>query len=284
MFTDSLATPARVEVLVNVLRELSHKRLDTDAVYALLDPSGNQQAAMDTFRAVRELNLVAELDGRVAFNGPAKAVATRSLVLHAIDEHVLCEGEKGEKYFALYYGYLLGRKCDSPATRELEVEDFNRMVFGNVPQNNPFNPTKLTGIYRWIAYSGLGWPGPDGKFVCNPFERLQRRLPAIFKDEDKLDSQVFMARLSKECPELDGGAIFCEANPQWNANDMRCTIGLCDALSELHDAGIIRLNCPADARGWSLEEAPPAQRPPDLLGAKMDSVEHISAKRASTNA
>jgi hypothetical protein len=63
---------------------------------------------------------------------------------------------------------------------------------------------------------------------------------------------------------------------------MRCTAGLCDALSELHDSGVIRLYCPADARGWSLEEAPPDQRPPDIVGAKMDTVELLRVDKESS--
>ena len=66
-----------------------------------------------------------------------------------------------------------------------------------------------------------------------------------------------MAKLNSACLELDGGELFCQANPAWQRSDMKCTLGLSHALVELHLDKVIRLSCPADSSGWIVNEADP---------------------------
>ena len=61
-----------------------------------------------------------------------------------------------------------------------------------------------------------GWHDSENRFHPNPFERLLRKLPAIFSQSRELPIDVFMERLSAHCPELDGGHIFLKANKSWD--------------------------------------------------------------------
>lgn len=65
-----------------------------------------------------------------------------------------------------------------------------------------------------------------------------------------------MERLGSTCPELDGGTLFAEGVGTSGASSAReCTQALATALWRLHDEGAIKLRCPADSRGWSLQKA-----------------------------
>ena len=70
-----------------------------------------------------------------------------------------------------------------------------------------------------------------------------------------------MVQLAQFCPELDGGEIFLQANKYRNytPEDKQCTLGLSHALVDLHEDEIIRLVCPLDSRGWSIELAQPSR-------------------------
>ena len=104
---------------------------------------------------------------------------------------------------------------------------------------------------------GLGWYDPAGSFQANPYDRVARAFPALFAGKSKLSSDEFMNGLAASCPELDGGTIFRQANRDWNGADKQCSPGLSHALIELHEDGVIRLDCPADCQEWSLKEAEP---------------------------
>ena len=69
-----------------------------------------------------------------------------------------------------------------------------------------------------------------------------------------------MERLVETCPELDGGALFLQANQYrgYNPGDKRCSLGLSQALLGLHEDGKITLDCPIDSRGWNIDIAEPS--------------------------
>src|SRR5262249_35566226 len=104
---------------------------------------------------------------------------------------------------------------------------------------------------------GLGWYDTGGVFQPNPFERIRRCLGKIFAGEVKLTSEAFMQRLTEACPELDGGTIFKRVDQTYDPAAKVCTLGLSHALIDLHQDGWIRLDCPRDSRGWSIETAEP---------------------------
>jgi hypothetical protein len=266
MFTDNPVTPVRLEILIGLLREIP-RGLPRQEVYSLLQPeplnpaTGSGSPAAGTVKGAIELEL-AEDNKNILSLTPAcrRHAVSRVAILQAFDFRVLANAEV-ERYFALFYAYYLGLGKKTYEYRsynnEQWADDFNQVVFGAAPQENRFNGTKLTGLHRWFNYVGLGWYDPNGNFQANPYNRLQRSLPAIFGKKPQLEIETFMSKLAEVCPELDGGSLFIHANPDWNAEDRRCTLGLSHALIELHLDGIIRLSCPADSNGWDIHDAEP---------------------------
>jgi hypothetical protein len=229
-----------------------------------------------TVRAALDLELAEERHGTLTLSSSCKKEKnTRIAILSAFDEKVLANTEV-EKYFALFYAYYLGlgRAVYRLAKQSGEewAEQFNGDVFSGVLQENPFNRTKLTGLHRWLSYVGLGWYDPAGSFQTNPYKRILRVLPTVFSGNRKLSSDAFMSQLAEACPELDGGEIFRKANRDWKSADKQCSLGLSHALIELHEDGVIRLDCPADCQDWSLKEAEPP-RDDNFNGDRFASVE-----------
>lgn len=260
MFTDDQATPIRLEMLIEVLRR-SERPLPREELVGLLQPEvlvegkADFKAAKATLRAAVELRLVKELESGVSLAPNARgAQSPRTVILEALDEVVLCATEV-EKYFALYYSYYLG--LGKEAERRGGPEDFNRDVFDDEAQKDRFNSTKLDGLNRWFYYTGLGWYDQAKTFHANPYERVHRALPKMFKARKPLPARDFMVALGKACPELDGGELFQKANRKQPPDERTCTLGLSQALIELHLDGIVRLNCPADNDGWSVGVAEP---------------------------
>lgn len=280
MFTDDQATPARLEILLDVTRQYPTGIKKPD-LYRLLQPEplsgGNSKfpIADITLKAGLELGLLKQ-DGDVIVLEPSHRKDTsRDAILRGFDNHVLCSLEH-EKYFALFYSYYLalGKVAYQyhAYDRQKWAEQFNKDVFPNTRPANPFNRDKLTGLHRWLAYVGLGWYDPSGEFQANPYERLERSLTTIFSKQRKMESQDFMNSLSETCPELDGGALFKKANPNYDFADKKCTLGLSHALVELHLDKAIRLQCPADSHGWSVEVAEPP-RDADFSSMRFASIE-----------
>jgi hypothetical protein len=282
MFTDVFTTPTRLEVLIDVLRDLRRQQrvVDTDMLCNLLQPDGlpnvNPQRgqAKAVLRAAKELALVEDDDGRLVLVGADKMGkrTTRELLLEAFDQVVLSDTTV-EPYFAMFYAYMLssgssdfGRKGDEWA------RDFNRDVFQDQPMPNPFNAEKVTGMHRWMRWAGLGWY--DSSFNCNPYERVRRALPAIFGKAKRLDDEAFIAALGQSCPELDGGALFAKAANHNNQSEHLLSIGLAQALLDLHEEGIICLDASQDAEGWGLEQSDPT----GISGPRLVAVELTARK------
>lgn len=283
MFTDAPVTPVRLTVLLDLLRGF-RQGITREDIHRLLQPESltgegkNFDPAKATLKAGVDLGLVKE-DGGTCSLTPAcrQEKDTVGAVLKAIDDRVLTTTEV-EKYFALFFSYYLGLGTQVYRRRTQNnqqwADQFNRAVFADVPQGNPFNATKVTGLHRWFSFAGLGWYDPSGTFQANPYDRLQRALPGIFKKRKEMDAEEFMAGLRQTCPELDGGALFETANKEYSRTEKKCTLGLSHALVELHLDGIIALNCPADSAGWSIEEAEPPHGK-DILSTRFSSLEYL---------
>ena len=268
MFTDGPVTPTRVETLLDLLRELPpNKKIDRAMLYELLQPESlpevdpkKRDPAKDTIKAGLELKVIEETADRfikLKFARSDSRTTTR-ILLDALDSEVLA-GTEAEPYFAKFYSYILSLNKEGVINKSNDEwsREFERDVYGHRP-SNPFNKEKLTGLHRWMSYAGLGWYDTSDVFQPNPYERLLRCLKTIFAGKAKqLTSDEFMFRLANACPELDGGDIFKQANKQYNPETRTCTLGLSHALVDLHLEGYIKLFCPSDSRGWSIENAEP---------------------------
>lgn len=268
MFTDGPVTPTRVETLLDLVRSLpAKKNIDRAMLYELLQPEGlpevdpkKRDPAKDTIKAALDLKLIEETDNKlikVGFNRNDTRTSTQ-ILLDALDSHVLASAEV-EPYFAKFYSYVLSlnKNGDVNKSNDEWAREFEREVYGHRP-TNPFNKEKLTGLYRWMGYVGLGWYDTNDVFQPNPYERLRRRLRTIFTGKSKqLTGDEFMFRLASACPELDGGDIFKQANKHFSPESRVCSLGLSHALVDLHLDGYIKLFCPPDSRGWSIEYAEP---------------------------
>ncbi|MEY9167085.1 hypothetical protein ABIE78_005204 [Sinorhizobium fredii] len=266
MFTDSEATPARVEMLLEVVRSMSGRRLDAPTIRQLLQPEGlpgrtsTSDQAGRAITAARELDLIEDqADGMIRASRSRDHRSARMAVVEAVDEKVLSD-DKIEPWFGLFYAFLLGRDESAASGNEAGKHweaRFERELFGGAKQNNRFNDSKYRGLRRWFRYCGLGWHDGDDRFHPNPYQRLTRKLPAIFGRGHDLSIDAFMERLSEQCPELDGGHLFLRANPGWDRSARTISLGLSHALVDLHLDGALVLNCPLDSDGWSIAKAAP---------------------------
>ena len=259
MFTDSPVTPARLEALIDVLREVEERKIRKQELYDFFQPRSildSQDIIKDTARAAKELNLIRD-DFSLTFKN-SSLLKTRDIVLKALEEEVLAK-ESVELYFALFYSFMLGLNKSAYEVKDVDdwVLRFKEQVFPNGFATNPFNKTKLSGLWRWLAYTGLGIYDSKDYFQAIPVRRMIRALPKIFNKKKKLSSDELMERISKNLPELDGGKIFKKANPNYQ-DDRQCTLGFSHALIALHDMKVIKLKCSVDSRGWSIGLAEPS--------------------------
>lgn len=211
---------------------------------------------------------------------PDKAIPVREALQEALDREVLAHTGV-EPYFALFYAFVLGtpRSSMSGRTRDDWVAEFNRALFEGESVSNRFNPDKLSGLHRWLRYTGLGWYDSKESFQCLPVPRLLRCLARIFQKERRMMGEAFMAAVARECPELDGGELFLRANPHWDPAQKQCTAGFAQALVALHEDAWIRLHGAPDSRGWSLALAEPPNDGKTLRSVYLDEVELVRSAR-----
>ncbi|WP_353646246.1 hypothetical protein [Mesorhizobium sp. WSM2239] len=292
MFTDSEATPARVEMLLEVVRSMSDRKLDASTIRQLLQPEGlpartsKSDQAGRAITAARELDLIEDQAGGIIRASRTRDNrSARTAVVEAIDDKVLRD-DKIEPWFGLFYAFLLGRD-ESAATGKDAGEHwearFERELFGGAKQPNRFNDSKYRGFRRWFRYCGLGWHDGEDRFHPNPYDRVARQLPAIFSQGRDLLIDVFMDRLSQQCPELDGGHFFLRTNPNWDRSARTISLGLSHALVDLHLDGVLVLNCPLDSDGWSIAKAAPPRDGVHLKSDLVSAVRYNPAKGTRAN-
>ena len=284
MFTHEPTTPLRVEILLELVWEMRHRKLDKGSIHKFLQPNGlpglnlTSDQAYKTIKAAEELGLIdKDNDGsyRPSWN-VRKPFAARDILLSAIDDKVL-SSTSIEPWFARFFSYVINQKDDVVGLGSTEGDKwsagFNRDLYGTTPEQNPFNGTKFIGLRRWMRYAGLGWHDTEDNFIPSPYSRVRRKLGDIFGKKGKLFSDEFMSSLGTHCPELDNGAIFNEVNKGVDMN-RTCTRAISTALRDLHDDKIIRLDCPKDSRGWDLIRSGSIRKPQErLFSDKFDYVE-----------
>jgi hypothetical protein len=280
MFTDQPTTPPRLEVLIDLVREMNGRKLTSATAKDLLQPEGlpglserSNQAAV-TLSAARQLGILSEReDGQLVLAKARDRRPARDIVLEALDARVLANRDV-EPWFGLFYAYLLGRDGAAAPGKGGQWEvDFNRDVLQGAPVTNRFNEVKYTGLRRWMRYAGLGWHDGSDIFHPNPYERLQRKLPEVFGSKRRLEMDEFMSRLGAICPELDGGALFREANRDYDDRTRECTAGLAHALVDLHLDRVLLLDCPRDSAGWSIAAAAPPNDGASLQADRVAAIE-----------
>jgi hypothetical protein len=267
MFMDQPITPTRVEAFVDLLRGLPQKRMSIVGLKRLFQPKGlpglttASQNLRQVVAAAKELELVREVEGQVELSlASRERRPSKEILLAALDAIVLQRTDI-EPWFSKFYAFLIARSdADAKAApgqgAEWEVR-FNEEVLDNAQVVNRFNSTKYNGFRRWMRYMGLGWHDSADVFQPNPYERLRRKLTAIFLEESEIRAEEFMRRLALACPELDGGRTFLEVNRHHRPEQRECTGALAAALVELHLDGVLELDCPVDSSGWSLRRAVP---------------------------
>jgi hypothetical protein len=282
MFTDSPATPTRVECIIDLLRAHSRREWNRAELIGVLQPKGlpnltpNSTQAAESLKACAELELIVETGGKIELTDYDRKRSTREIVLDAIDRRLLTAIDT-EPYYAPFYSYLLGLGKRATAKRHPQewANAFAHDAPGSQGERNPFNGTKYTGFMRWYGYSGHGWFDPEEQFQANPYERLLRQLPTIFGEDQQLDGEEFMQRLAVGCPELDGGHLYCRVWPAYDRQNRVCSLGMSHALVDLHLDNHIRLHCPIDSRGWSIEAAQPPNDGKTLRSGRIDHIEWI---------
>jgi hypothetical protein len=214
--------------------------------------------------ACKELELVRESGGIVTLTiSSGERRSSKEILLEALDIRVL--GDRGvEPWFGMFYAFLISRgpgesEAGPGQSGEIWEQKFNAEVLRNARVENRFNSAKYAGFRRWWRYIGLGWHDSKDVFQPNPYGRLARMLPSIFNTDSVLESDEFMQRLARCCPELDGGSLFRDAMCDYDLDRRECTAALAASLVEMNQDGLIELECPVDSQGWSLKKVSPAR-------------------------
>lgn len=267
MFIDNPTVPIQLEAVLDVLHAIRAKTASINSIERLIQPQGlpdltsSSRQAAQHLSAARELRLITQDDEgncRLAKTVREGKPTANQMILEAFDQFVLSDA-KIEPWFGRIYGFVVACSRVIPSSKGARDDlctEFNDALPPHIDKANPANSTKLAHYLRWYCYVGLGWHDPAGSFVPDPTVRLRRSLAKIFGSSKRMDAADFMSSLAAVCPELDAGALFSEvAASAFNKADRTCTSALAIALRNLHDEGIIQLDCPADSQGWSLERS-----------------------------
>jgi hypothetical protein len=265
MFIDNPTVPTQLEVLIDLLHTLRQKTSSVESVRALLQPKGlpglsaTSKQATHQLGAARELKLVLPDENgnlRLTYHIRDGKPSARDAIITAFDDTVLSSPDV-EPWFGRFFGFLIAQEDDwvpPEGTARLDLlKRFDSALAGHIARANPLNDTKLSHYLRWYTYTGMGWRDPAKRFIPDPTDRLRRALPKIFTGTPHLDAGPFMSALIAACPELDGGSLFLDAASDYDPSARECTRALAVALRNLHDEGLLRLECPKDSLGWSLE-------------------------------
>ncbi len=290
MFIDNPSVPIQLETLLDVLYELRQKTATSDAVKSLLQPKGlpdvspSSSHAANQLNAAKELQLLKQVEGgdlRLTYSIRDGKPSAKEAILEAFDRRVLSSPDV-EPWFGRLYGYVIARTGFIPeekSARDNLCTEFNEALPIDIDRGNQLNSTKLSHYLRWYAYAGMGWYDPSKRFILDPTVRLLRVIPFLFKGVQRLDAAPFMTLLAQNCPELDGGNLFNDMSVNvYSSADRVCTEALAIALRNLHDEGIIQLDCPKDSQGWSLENGGTVLNQESLQSDRFDRVSLVSTR------
>lgn len=288
MFIDNPTVPVQLEVVVDLLYSIRQKNAKPDSVKSLLQPKGLPDLTPASKQAVNHLNATRELklalpddEGnlRLTYAIRGGRPFARDAIIDAFDNVVLSSANV-EPWFGRFYGFLITQNDDwVPPEASLRTEictRFHDALPGHIERANPLNETKLGQYLRWYTYVGLGWRDPARFFIPDPTVRLLRMLPKIFENTKRLDAAPFMAAVAASCPELDGGTLFMDGAGGYDSSVRECTRALAVALRNLHDSGVICLECPQDSVGWSLERGGSVRDKQHLQSDRFDRVVLLS--------
>jgi len=144
--------------------------------------------------------------------------------------------------------------------------------FSEAPQNmlkaelgDQWEKTQLTNrscyqnFLYWARYLGfatfVGY-GSERRVFPDPTNAIAERLPRIFGDNQILDIESFLSKLSGILPVFEGGTVRAELDAMrtWtHTNENRLSIATSLAMQRLADRGAITLESVADARGRILD-------------------------------
>jgi hypothetical protein len=290
VFIDNPSVPIQLETLLDLLYELRQKTATSESVKSLLQPKGLPDVSASSSHAANQLHAAKELqlvkqdgdgDLRLTYSIRDGKPSAKVAILEAFDSKVLSSPDV-EPWFGRLYGFVIARNGTIPeekSARDNLCTEFNEALPVDIDRGNQLNSTKLSHYLRWYSYIGMGWFDPSKRFILDPTVRLLRVLPLIFQDVQRLDAAPFMAKLAQICPELDCGSLFSDmSSSHYSSSDRVCTEALAIALRNLHDEGVIQLDCPKDSQGWSLENGGTVLNQDSLQSNRFDRVTLVSSR------
>jgi len=109
-----------------------------------------------------------------------------------------------------------------------------------------FNKEKYSPWIRWMTYLDYGWLF-KGKFIPDATKRIDSVLGEVIEVGENLGIEEFLKRLSRKCPELDGGELFELCRHHTTSSHNTLSMVLSQSLRTLHYRQIIELRYTADA-------------------------------------
>jgi hypothetical protein len=271
-------TPHRLHALVRLVSRLDDPTKED--LLNLLQPPGlidNQDAAEAVYGAARRHNLIFE-----------QADGNKKVTLHP-DLSSSAEVESVEGFRAYVRQQLLGIDDDGKDnyllnlftawyavqnewviqhTKRETIVRFNAELYpqeetDDQGQGRAFNNVKFNAWLPWAAFLGFGWSmrfGATDVLMPDAYDRLKVLLPDLLSEEEKfVPFGKFAGRLTKACPELDGGKLFemCwQASRGAEVRGNSLSLMLSTALRVLHGSGQIELRHQPDATDvWQLYSA-----------------------------
>ncbi len=257
MFLDTITRPNKVESVIKTLNFLEKENVSNQTIYDLYQPkevneSDVQDQIKATLKVLKRLSLIDD-NNKLTFKlKPEEEI--KDYVLKSFDEIVLNENSE-EKWFALFYSFILSENKDISGSYEQYSTAFNKNKFGNeIRPTNQLNGTKLGHYFSWYNYIGLGQNQQKLIFV-NPYHRIKRKLKIIFNEKNNLSMDQFVRKMGDACPELDGGNVFKIIENDWSLTNRKLSKGLQRSLVQLHIEKDLQLVSRSDARDfWIFED------------------------------
>jgi hypothetical protein len=238
------------------------------------DPQNAAKVVLDS--AIMTGLVSMDRSDRVILSVPQDSIEELAAFRQLMRERVLGMTDDGEpnyifNLFAAWYAVLDEQVLTRPA--EEITRSFNERVFPTADVRK-MNQQKLAGWRPWAEFLGFGWGMSRGNqrfLVPDCTERIAPHLDRWLPNATQsLPLGEFMRAIGRDCPELDGGALFQYAQQAGRPTEdrgRRLSLMLSTALRGFHDRGICRLRPVADAAEvWTLFPA---------TGHELQQVTHI---------